>query len=329
MAKSETILQIAEEAGVSATTVSMVLNGKADRYRIARKTQEKVQAVLERSDFKPNQHARSLRTNKTMTLGLVVTDLSTHYFSNMAKIIEQQARGAGYQVFIVDSDNNAEHEKKLIEELSLRGVDGMIVATTQSRWSGAYDGPTVFLDRGTNARQSIVATNNKGATRDLVSVLIKRGIVDENVCYIGGDMQISTARERWSGFAAALKQHGINPKTIIRYDGVFHRDWGHEAMQAVADSGFKRGALFMGAQMLTEGVLAWWQEQDRQVPDAIKLCAFDDHPFFNYLSVPVSTVEQDIQSLAAESVRLLVEHINDEGLPAAQRIIPARLHVRH
>ncbi len=329
MSKSETIIQIAAAAGVSATTVSMVLNGKADRYRISQATQQKVQAVLEQSEFKPNQHARSLRTNKTMTLGLIVADLSTHHFSNIAKVAEEQARLAGYQLFIVDSDNNPDNEKILIEQLQLRGVDGIIVATTQSRWAGDFTGPVVFLDRGTNARQSVVATNNEQATYDLVSALIEKGIIDQGCKYIGGDSRISTAQERWTGFARALQEHGLDPAQIERFDGSFQQSWGRDAMQAIHAGGFTAGTIFMGAQMLMEGVLAWWQDQGEQIPPAINLCAFDDHPFLNYLNVPVSTVEQNIQQLAKEAVQLVIQHINDPEMPAQQRIISARLHIRH
>ncbi len=329
MAKSETIVQIAEAAGVSATTVSMVINGKADKYRISKKTQEKVQSVIANSSFQPNQHARSLRTNKTMTLGLIVADLSTHYFSNIAKTAERHARKQGYQLLIVDSDNNPDNERTLVEQLHLRGVDGIIVATTQSRWSNGFDGPVVFLDRGTNAQQSVVATNNRDATYDLVSALIKAELIDDNVRYIGGDTNITTAQERWQGFADALKDNGINPRTIVRYDGSFSSEWGSEAMQAIHDSGFKNGAIFMGAQMLTEGVLSWWQDQGLSIPEGITLCAFDDHPFLNYLNVPVSTVEQDIHGLATAAVDQVIQHIQDENKKSEQHIVPARLHIRH
>lgn len=329
MAKSETIIQIAEAAGVSPTTVSMVINGKADKYRISQATQDKVKAVIERAEFIPNQAARSLRTNKTHTLALIVPDLSTHYFSNMAKIAEGYARTQGYQLLIVDSDNQAEHERKLIDELQLRGVDGIIVATTQSRWMHELDQPVVFLDRGTNARQSVVMTDNEAATYQLVTELIQRNIFEEDIYYIGGDVNISTARERWSGFERALADHQLDPSLVKRLDGSFNKKWGYEAMQRIHNEGIQQGVVFMAAQMLIEGVLEWWQQTHDAIPGHISLCGFDDHPFFNYLTVPISTVEQDIAQLARTAVDQLIQHIDNPETQAVQRIVAGRVHVRH
>lgn len=333
MAKSETIIQIAEAAGVSTTTVSMVLNGKADKYRISQKTQEKVRSIIAQSEFTPNQHARSLRTNKTDTLALVVPDLSTHYFSNMAKVAEGYARTHGYQLLIVDSDNQADNEQQLIAQLQLRGVDGFIVATTQDSWQPVKKGedeiPVIFLDRGTNTQQTIVATDNEEATFNLVSALIKQKIITNNICYIGGDQNISTAQERWSGFSRAMNQHGFSLDEVECYNGSFNKKWGYEAMQKIHASGFKQGSIFMGAQMLIEGVLEWWQQTHNVMPEHLHLCGFDDHPFFDYLTVPISTVEQDITGLAQAAVDLLIQKIENPNLETTQHIVASRLHIRH
>ena len=329
MAKSETIIQIAEAAGVSPTTVSMVINGKADKYRISQATQEKVKAVIAQADFIPNQAARSLRTNKTATLGLIVPDLSSHYFSNMAKIAEGYARTQGYQLLIVDSDNQAENEKQLIEELQLRGVDGMVVATTQSHWMHELEQPVVFLDRGTNAQQSVVMTDNETATFQLVTALIERNVFNDEVYYIGGDVNISTARERWSGFKRAFIESDLDIDRVQRFDGSFNKKWGYEAMQRIHSAGVKQGCLFMGAQMLIEGVLEWWQQTHDLIPGHLHLCGFDDHPFFNYLTVPISTVEQDIAQLARTAVDQLIQHIDNPECKPVQRIVAGRMHIRH
>jgi LacI family sucrose operon transcriptional repressor len=328
MSRPDTIREIAQAAGVSPTTVSMVLNGKAERYRISLKTQERVRAVVEAAEYMPNQHARSLRTNKTGTLGLVLPDLSTHHFASIAKAAESQARQAGYQLLIVDSDNQGEQEGELVEHLLWRGVDGLIVAPTRQRWVHDAQAPVVFLDRSTNARQSMVVTDNETSTWRLTSELLARGLIDQRCCYIGGDPGISTAAERWAGFSRACHEAGLDPTRLGHHHGRFTRAWAGIALDGIHADGFSGGAVFLGAQMLIEGALAWWQERGG-VPAGVTLCGFDDHPFFDYLPVPISTVAQDAAGLAQTAVDLLIRSIDQPDLRSERHLLPGLLRIRH
>lgn len=329
MSSKETILHIAELAGVSATTVSMVMNGKADKYRISTKTQQRVQAVIDKVGFVPNQQARSLRTKRTATLALIVPDMSTHYFSHIAKVVDHHARNSGYSLFVVDSNNSIAEEEKLIESLRLRAVDGFIIASTQQSWEASLDVPVVFLDRAVDKKHSLVATNNEQATYDLCSNLIKKRIIDHRVQYIGGDVSIDTAQQRWRGFSRAVQDYNIDVDIGSYFAGRFEKQWAYQAMGEISNKGFRAGAIFMAAQMLIEGVLDWWKENGAQIPDDIYLCGFDDHPFFDYLTVPLSTVAQDIDTLARSAVDVLMQHIENPEMESQQCIINAHLRVRH
>ena len=142
-------------------------------------------------------------------------------------------------------------------------------------------------------------------------------------------MSVVTAEQRWRGFSMALMDAGIDPRQISRHDGAFTKEWAYQSMQKISDGNFSGGAIFMGAQMLIEGVLDWWKVQGAQIPNDIHLCGFDDHPFFDYLNVPISTVEQNIQSLATTAVDVLMQHIEDSELGSQQKIIAGELRIRH
>ncbi|VEB43915.1 Catabolite repressor/activator [Chromobacterium violaceum] len=149
--KRLTIDDIAALAGVSRTTASMVLNGHAERYRISPATVEKVERVAREHHFKPSQQARSLRSRRSSSIGLVVPDLTNSTHAALAQALENRCRERGYQLLMVTSDEDPERESDGIGQLAARQVDGMIVvpcsgdAARYQPWTGRL--PFVFADR--------------------------------------------------------------------------------------------------------------------------------------------------------------------------------------
>ena len=123
---------LARKAKVSKTTVSLVINGKSEEYRISKETKKKIQVLAKEYNFKPNSTARALRLKKSLTIGLIIPYLNRH-FGRVAEVLEQTAREAGYQIIIAITDDFLETEYDLINNLAARNIDGLILATMMNR----------------------------------------------------------------------------------------------------------------------------------------------------------------------------------------------------
>jgi LacI family transcriptional regulator len=159
------IQDIAKESGYSITTVSRVLNGKADKYRIALKTQEKVKSIAESLNYIPNEYARNLRTGISKTIALIVPSLKNPFFAEIASVINLEARKSGYITLIGDSNDSITIEKEEVKQLSSRSIDGMIIVPCDDE----YD--------------HLLGLKEKG----LPIVCIDRYFKDQDICYVSSD----------------------------------------------------------------------------------------------------------------------------------------------
>ncbi|HEY1202823.1 MAG TPA: LacI family DNA-binding transcriptional regulator, partial [Niastella sp.] len=130
--KGISIKDIAKQAGVSPTTVSFVLNGKAKEKRISDQVSKKILKIANKLKYKPNQLARGLRTGKTKTLGLIVEDIANNFWANVAKVVEDEADKHGYKVLYGSTEDNSEKARGLLEVLKYRQVDGYIITPTKN-----------------------------------------------------------------------------------------------------------------------------------------------------------------------------------------------------
>ena len=128
------IVDIAEKSGFSITTVSRVLNGKADKYRISKETQQIIQNAAEELNYVPNEFARNLRTGKSKTIALIVPSLKNPFFAEIASVVNAEVRRYNYITLIGDSDDNIEIEKAEVAHLSSRNLDGMIIVPCGDEW---------------------------------------------------------------------------------------------------------------------------------------------------------------------------------------------------
>ncbi|TJZ76331.1 LacI family DNA-binding transcriptional regulator [Chitiniphilus eburneus] len=324
-----TIDDIARLANVSRTTASMVLNGHAERYRIARATVERVLAVAAEHHFSPSQSARALRSHKTGTLGLVIPELTNFAHASLAQALETQSRAAGYQLLIVTSDDDPDCEAEGLTQLLARQVEGLIVvpaAGDPARYQPwARRVPLVFADRRIeNCDIPWVVTDAIGSVTELVGTVLAQGV--DEVVYLGGQSELSPSRDRLAGYRAALTAAGKAEQT----DWVHQRDYRRDSGQALfadwhAAHGRDPQAVFTGSITLLEGVLAELIAQHR-LASAPRLITFDDHPLLDCLPLPIDAVAQDSGQLAEHSLALIQALL--AGTPAHSLQVPARLRRR-
>ncbi|MEN2425406.1 substrate-binding domain-containing protein [Chromobacterium vaccinii] len=330
--KRLTIDDIAALAGVSRTTASMVLNGHAERYRISPATVEKVEQAAREHHFKPSQQARSLRSRRSSSIGLVVPDLTNSTHAALAQALENGCRERGYQLLMVTSDEDPERESSGIGQLAARQVDGMIVvpcsgdAARYQPWTSRL--PFVFADRhipGSGIASTVTDAGDSVAR--LLSPLLADGV--DELAYFGGQPELSASRERLAGYRQALKASGLEEGTDWVAERDFQRESGYRMM---ADWHARHGryprALFTASITLLEGVLSFIRERHRLREAPQYLLTFDDHPLLDCLPLPIDAICQNSAALAEASLAQVLALLQGETLAERDLRVPASLNLR-
>ncbi len=213
MKKQPTLKRIAEQLGVSTTTVSRVLSGQARQYRISQATEEAVRKLAQEYNFIPNPIARGLRLSKTSTIGLIIPDISNPFFAGIARQIAQGARGHGYSVILCDSQDNVELEIQSLDLLRAQNVEGLVlcpVGQTAAHLKPFERGelPIVLVDRYfPSLALAYVASDNAAGAREATNYLVEQG--HRRIACLQGLPGTSPNEDRLRGYREALATHRI------------------------------------------------------------------------------------------------------------------------
>lgn len=326
-----TIDDVARIAGVSRTTASMVLNGHAERYRIAQATVERVEQVARELHFSPSHSARSLRNRRSQAIGLVIPDLTNASHAALAQALENLCRARDLQLLMVTSDEDPERESAGMTQLVARQVDGMLVVPCSSdvrayqKWTRRL--PLVFVDRRLD--DSGIPSVVTDATDSVVQLLAPRlaAGLDELV-YFGGQAALSPSRDRLAGYRQALAGAGLaeQPGWVCERD--FLRESGFAMMRDWhAANGRYPQALFTASIALLEGVLAFMRQQHGLQGAPRCMMTFDHHALLDCLPLAIDTVQQDSTALAEASLAKVLALL--EGQPLAQSDTRIAARVQH
>ncbi|SPW30883.1 Catabolite repressor/activator [Edwardsiella tarda] len=330
--KRVTIKDIAELAGVSKATASLVLNGRGKELRVAAETRERVLRIAQQEHYQPSIHARSLRDNRSHTIGLVVPDITNYGFAVFSHELEMLCREAGVQLLISCTDENPAQETMVVNNLIARQVDGLIVAssmlndTDYQRITNQL--PVVLFDRHINGSQlPLVITDSITSTAALVADIAAQH--SDEFYFLGGQSRLSPTCDRLAGFRQGLQQAGVElrPEWIIH--GSYHPSSGYEMFAALcARLGRPPKALFTAACGLLGGVLRY-MSQYNLLDSNIHLASFDDHYLYDSLSVRIDTIQQDNRQLAYHCFDLISQLIDGVAPPSLQRYLPGTIQKRH
>ncbi len=308
-----TIDEIARMAGVSKTTVSLVINKKSRRGRISQDTEKRVLEVVRRTGYSPNMLARGFRLSRSRTLGLVVPDLRIPFFAELNHEIEGIARANGYQIFDSCSNDDKAVELEVVNNLLSYSIEGLIVASVLSEKqlvARTYNRkapvvlPVVFIDREIAMKNiSSVASDNYGGAHEAVQTLISGGA--REIAFIGGLPGLSTSRNRFRGYRTALADAGLELDPSLAFQEDYTPAGGYRMIgKAFEKKGRMPEAVFTASYTLLEGVLQFVRERLGGIPPALKIATFDDHPLLDYLPCRIISVRQDCNALAATAFEL-------------------------
>lgn len=329
MPGSVNIRELARVLGLSITTVSRVLNGKAEEFRISKETCERVLQAAREMNYTPNSLARGLKLDKTETIGLIIPDIANPFFADIAKTIEQEARAKGYFIILCDSGENQEAEVELVRILKNRKVDGMIIAPVGLRsrhieelYQSGF--PVVIIDRYfPDLSVPYITTDNFQGAFDAVDYLIRHG--HKRIACIQGLRGSQPNRDRVSGYLEALKRNHIPADQELIVGDSFSEENGYIQTRLLFSFEKPPDAVFALSNLISLGVIKAAREMGLQIPRDFSLVSFDEQPFSAYLVPPMTTIEQQKSEIGRLAVNVLLRYIQN---PRPAKPVAIRLKAR-
>lgn len=320
-----TIHDIAAKAGVSLSTVSRVLNGKAKKYRISKQTAALVLEHAESLGYRPNKMAQGLRLRKSDTVGLLVPDISNPFFAYVARIIQTQAYEEGYSLILCNTNEDLATEIEQIELMKSKLIDGLIVmpvGTDYAHLQALLDAglPLVLLDRCFDAlpANSVVVDNYDGALT-ATRYLIDRG--HERIAIIQGLPDTYTNTQRMRGYLDALREHGLPVRDHYIVGRDYRRETGYIETRLLLNLDEPPTAIFTTSDLITLGALQAIAEERLTIPDDISIVSFDDTDFAPFLAAPLTAVRQPKELMGEFAVKMLIDAMNGNGSREKQRVM--------
>lgn len=321
MKKRLSISDIAKNLGVSVTTVSFILNGKAKEKRISDAMTRRVLDYVKKVGYKPNQLAKSLRTGKSKTLGLLVEDISNAFFASIADQIEKLAYNHGYHIVYCSMNNDDTRAKELIQLFFDRQIDGFIIAPTEGLKDVIQhllknNVPVVLFDRTIEglAVNSVISENNEGTFQGTRYLFLDKQAA--KVGFVTIDSNQQQMKGRLDGYMRAVDEMcgDISVKKINRS---MDEDQVVDEIRGFIEGNKLDGVLFATNYLALSGLKAikkYGLEIDH-------LVSFDENVVFSLVDPPVSAISQNIEEIAKQIVSILIAEINGKSDNSYKQIV--------
>lgn len=318
-----TLHEVARRAGVSAMTVSRVVNGRGS---VDSETRQRVEEAIQALDYVPNRIARGLISQKTQTIGIIVPDIVNPFFAPVVRGAESAARKAGYRVLLCNSEGDLRLEREYIEDLVAHRVEGLLLAPASDRsrssilslLRGGF--PLVLIDRALpDADCDLIVSDNVQGARRLIEHLIAIG--HREIAQVSDAEDTSTGRERLRGYREALEAAGIpfQPELVIRT--TVDRIGGYRAAQEILARDPLPTAIFAVNNMTAVGTMEALRERNLSVPKDMGLVCFDDVEHLAVLSPILTVIDQPAETFGSLGVQLLLERMTGKANSRPRRII--------
>lgn len=326
--KKNTLSDVARVTGLSITTISRVLNGKSEEFRISKSSQDKVFKAIKDLDYKPNHAAQSLRNSFTHTLGLLVPRIDNPFFANIASIVIQESNKYTYPVMVIDTCENPLDEDRALDTLLARNVDGIIMAPCSEN-SGrirqvARQIPVVLIDRyyeesSDEVTLPYVATDNYAGAFDATELLINNG--HRNILCIQGTPMSITSRKRVQGYCDAMAKAGLEAEINVR-GNEFSTQNGYIETRLALMSGCRVSAILALSSTILLGAMKAVHELGLDVPSDVSMISFDNNLFLDYFNPPITRVCQPVENIGVLAVKMLMDSVHGREIARPDVLLP-------
>ncbi|WP_163971675.1 catabolite control protein A [Oceanobacillus halotolerans] len=321
-----TIYDVAREANVSMATVSRVVNGNPN---VKPATRKKVLATIERLGYRPNAVARGLASKKTTTVGAIIPDISSIFFAELARGIEDIATMYKYNIILSNSDQNKDKELQLINSMLEKQVDGILFmggnitqehvqqftsASVPVVLAATYDGtgtiPSVNIDYEAAAYEATMFFIEKGNKHPA----FVKGVDDTFINHL-----------KYEGYLRALRESNIEVNESYIINGDYSYYSGIEAAEELMALENKPTAVFVASDEMALGVIHGAQDMDYHVPDDVEVFGFDNTRLATMVRPTLSTIIQPMYDIGAVAMRLLTKYMNKEEVTEKKVVLPHRI----
>lgn len=328
-AREITIVDVADEAGVSYATVSRVINNKD---HVSPEKRERVLRAMAQLGYVANMQARSLAGGESRVVGLLVDYLSSSYMDEIIRGIDEALDAENYDLMLYTTHRRKTKESAYVTKLTRRLADGLLLILPRN--AGAYLDtlrqrrfPHVLVDYLSDKQNvpSVSTTNFRGAY-DAMSFLLSLG--HQRIGFITGTMEFGCARDRLDGYRTALKDHGLPVDPHLICEGDFMQPQGYQCARRLLSLPEPPTAIFSSNDTMAFGVMEAARECGLRLPEDLSIVGFDDIPQASHVHPALTTVRQPLEEMGRSAAHLLLKYIAHPNAEVERIELPTRLVIR-
>ena len=328
-AREITIVDVADEAGVSYATVSRVINNKD---HVSAEKRERVLRAMAQLGYVANMQARSLAGGESRVVGLLVDYLSSSYMDEIIRGIDEALDAENYDLMLYTTHRRKTKESAYVTKLTRRLADGLLLILPRN--AAAYldtlrqrQFPHVLVDYLSDKQNvpSVSTTNFRGAY-DATAFLLSLG--HRHIGFITGTMEFGCARDRLDGYRAALKDYGLASDPQLVCEGDFMQPQGYHCAQKLLSLPEPPTAIFSSNDMMAFGVMEAARERGLRLPEDLSIVGFDDIPQASHVHPALTTIRQPLEEMGRSAAHLLLKYIAHPTAAIERIELPTRLIIR-
>lgn len=332
--KKITLQDIASQLNISKSTISTVLNGHGDEKRVSKETQEKIIQFAKESNYKANHLARGLSLGKSDMIGLVIPNIADNYYARIARRIERKARLSGYNVVFSSTGEKQERESELIQSMLSRGVDGLIIASSQKNEEDILklkknNFPFVLIERCyPELETNFVGEDNEGGVSLAVKQLIQLG--RKRIGFVSLKPGLEAMRMRLEGYQNTMEQSGlaVQDEFIHELEYEYSESEMYEVIKSMVQFPTSIEGIVFATHFLAASGIRALKQLNIRVPMDVALISFGQMNAFDLIEPPVTAVVQPVDELGDRAVEMLLENLEGKNLNHRKIILSNSLMIR-
>lgn len=327
-----TIKDVAKKAALSVSTVSRFLN---NHPYISDEKRKKIEAAMAELNYEPSAFAQQMRGIQTYRIGILISRITNQFVASLIDSLEVTARKYGYSIIIVQNHDSEGEEKKCLELLRKKIIDGLILCSFENEESNIKKylefGPIVICNTHVeNNTIPNIVVQDIDATKEAIKYLIKKGHSKIAYCTGGDFTDTSHGCRRNIAFKEVMKEHGLSIVDEYVYRNIHTFDDGKMVADSLLsmDLELRPTAVFTGSDEVASGLISQAQKYNIRIPDDLSVIGFDDQRIASLMSIPMTTISQPVDKLGAYTMEYLISIINRKEYRYDQHELEAKFIIR-